>query len=314
MVLRAGINDPAIEFVAINNRSPITDVYGIIHDSVHRKFPGDVRLEQGYLVVNGTRIKLVSESDPTKLPWRGLNIDVVVECTGVFRTKDQMMQHVRAGAKKVILSAPSKGEAVKTIVKGVNEHTLTKDDLLVSNASCTTNCFAPIAKVLHDNFGIDRGFMATVHAYTADQNLVDGSHEDPRRARGAAMNLCPTSSGAEKAVEEAIPELKGRLHSAAIRAPVPDGSLIYFVCELKREVSKNDLNALFKNCAGYHLKSVMEYSESPLVSTDIIGNTHSCIVDGQLTEADGRVVKIVAWYDNEFGYSCRMIDLVKLLG
>ena len=316
MVLRAGFQDPQIEFVAVNN--PSTSVEDLAHflryDSVHRAFPGKIEVHDGNLVVNGKAIKVFSEREPEKLPWKQLNIDVVIESTGVFLTKELANKHLQAGAKKVVLSAPPKGPDIKTFVQGVNEHEYNKaKDHIISNASCTTNCFAPMVKVLHDNFGIDRGFMVTVHAYTADQNIVDGNHKDLRRARAAAVNLVPTASGAEKAIQEIMPVLKGKLHSSAVRAPVVNGSLCYFACEVKKKTSVAEINLLFKNVANYHLKGIVDYREEPLVSTDIIGNSHSCVFDALLTELDGNMVKVVGWYDNEWGYSCRMIDLLKLM-
>ena len=242
-----------------------------------------------------------------------MKIDIVVESTGFFRTKELASKHLTAGAKKVLISAPAKAEAeVKTIVLGVNEHTYNRQhDHVISNASCTTNCFAPVAKVLNDNYGINRGFMVTVHGYTADQRIVDGPHKDLRRSRAAAINIVPTTSGAAIAVEKVIPDLKGRLHSEAMRVPVPNASIIYFVCELNKTPNKEDINALFKSVSTNHLSGIIEYSEDPLVSTDIIGNTHSSIFDSSLTGIDNNMLKIVAWYDNEWGYSCRMVDMLK---
>lgn len=315
LVFRTGWNDPALEFVAVNNRStPEATALLLKYDSVHGPFPAkDIHAEGDYLVIDGRRVLKLTKNDPRECPWGDLGVDVVVESTGVFVTKEQVSWHLQAGAKKVLLSAPAKGkEPIKTIVLGVNEHEIDRaNDRILSNASCTTNCFAPVAKVLQDNYGIERGYMVTIHAYTNDQNIVDDTHRDPRRARAAALNLIPTTSGAAKAVAEVIPQLHGKLGAEAIRAPVPDGSLCYFVATLGREVSREEVNTLFRNCANYHLKGVMEYSEDPLVSTDVINNPHSCIVDGLLTEANGRMLKVVAWYDNEYGYSCRMVDIIK---
>lgn len=316
MVFRAGFQDPAIEFVALNNpSSSIADLAHFLrYDSVHRAFPGKIEHDSEHLIVNGKKIKVLAERDPEKLPWKQLGVDVVVESTGVFLTKELASKHLKAGAKKVLLSAPPKSPGIKTFLKGVNEHEYDKKkDDIISNASCTTNCFAPMVKVLNDNYKIERGFMVTVHAYTADQMIVDGNHHDLRRARAAGVNLVPTSSGAEKAIQDIIPALKGKLHSSAVRAPVVNGSLCYFACDIGKEASVQEINSLFKNVAQYHLKGIVEYRDEPLVSTDIIGNPHSCVFDSLLTEQDGNMVKVVGWYDNEWGYSCRMIDLVKLL-
>lgn len=314
MVFRAGYSDPDIDWVAFNDLTdPKTLANLLKYDSVHGRFKGEVGYTGNSLIVNGKEIKIFAEREPEKLPWKDLNIDIVVESTGFFRTKELASKHLTAGAKKVLISAPAKGEAdVKTIVLGVNEHTYDKqNDHVISNASCTTNCFAPVAKVLNDNYGINRGFMVTVHGYTSDQRIVDGPHKDLRRSRAAAVNLVPTTSGAAIAVEEVIPDLKGRLHSEAIRAPVPNSSVIYFVCELNKSPSKEDVNALFKSASSNHLSGIIEYSEDPLVSTDIIGNTHSSIFDSSLTEIDNNMLKVIAWYDNEWGYSNRMVDLLK---
>ncbi len=256
MVFRAGFQDSDIEFVVVNN--PSTSVEDLAHflryDSVHRAFPVKIETKKDALVVNGKTIKVLSEREPEKLPWKELNIDVVVESTGIFLTKELANKHILAGAKKVLLSAPPKGPDIKTFVKGVNEHEYNKKiDHIISNASCTTNCFAPMVKVLHDNYQIDRGFMVTVHAYTADQNIVDGNHKDLRRARAAAVNLVPTASGAEKAIQEIMPALKGKLHSSAVRAPVVNGSLCYFACEVKKQTTVEEINKLFKNVSMYHL-------------------------------------------------------------
>lgn len=315
LVFRAGFEDPDIEFVAVNNRSDTEHTARLLrHDTIHGKFPGSVEFDNENIIVNGKRIKKLSIKNPEDLPWAELNIDVVVESTGVFRTKEQASMHLTAGAKKVLISAPAKGsEFVKTIVKGVNEHEITNEDIILSNASCTTNCFAPIAKVLNDNFKIEKGFMATVHAFTADQKLVDESHSDFRRARSGAMNVIPTTSGAAKAVCEVIPDLKGKLHAEAIRVPVADGSLIYLVATVNKETSKDEINNLLKNVSEHHLKGILKYSDEPLVSSDIISDPHSCIIDSLLTEVNGNLIKIVAWYDNEYGYSSRMIDIIKAM-
>jgi glyceraldehyde 3-phosphate dehydrogenase len=315
LAYRASLQHKDIEVVAINNRSsPEQTALQLRYDSVHGSFPGTVEHDNEHLVINEHKIRKLQISNIEELPWKEFAIDVVIECTGVFLTKELASKHIAAGAKRVLLSAPAKGdEPVKTVVLGVNEHEITADDLIISNASCTTNCFAPIAKVLNDNFGIDKGYMVTIHAYTADQQLVDGKHKDARRARAAALNVIPTSSGAAKAVGEVIPELQGKLHAEAVRVPIPCGSMIYLTADLGRETSKEEVNALFKDVATHHLKNVLEYSEEPLVSSDIVGNPHSSILDSSLTDVDGEMVKLVSWYDNEWGYSNRVIDVLRLL-
>jgi glyceraldehyde 3-phosphate dehydrogenase len=317
MVLQAGLNDPDIDFVAVNDLTdPKELAYLFKHDSIQGHFQGSVEAKKNAIVVNGKEIKVFAEKDPKKLPWEKLGIDIVVESTGIFRKKKDMLQHVDAGAKKVLLSAPPKGdEPVKTIVKGVNEHTIDKEkDILLSNASCTTNCLAPIAKVLNDNFKIKKGFLTTVHAYTADQRLVDAPHKDPRRGRSAAVNIVPTSTGAAKAVAGVIPELKGKMDGIAVRVPVPTGSFTDFVCEVEKGTTPEEINSLFKSVAESHLKGVLQYTEEPIVSSDIIHNPHSCIFDSALTNVvEGNLVKVAGWYDNEWGYSSRMIDIIKML-
>ncbi len=314
MFMRAGINDPEIEFVAVND---LTDNKTLAHlfkyDSVHRKFEGTVDSNDYALIINGKEIKAFAEREPENLPWADLNVDVVIESTGFFRTKELAEKHLKAGAKKVMISAPAKGDTpVKTIVIGVNEGDYDKEnDHVISNASCTTNCLAPMAKVLNDSFGIEKGFMTTVHSYTGDQGLVDGPHKDKRRARSAAINIVPTTTGAAKAVGLVIPELNGKLNGIAMRVPTPDGSITDFVALLKRDVSTDEVNAAMRDAANGHLKGILEYSEEPLVSVDIIDNPHSSIFDSGQTLVSGNMVKAVSWYDNEWGYSCRMVDLVK---
>jgi glyceraldehyde 3-phosphate dehydrogenase len=318
LVLRAGINDPALRFVAIND---LTDAGTLAHllryDSVHGPFQFPLTAYGNYIQANGQDIKVFAEKEPEKLPWKALGVDVVVESTGIFTTKDGMEKHLKAGAKKVLLSAPPKDEAsteIKTIVMGVNEHTY-KGEALVSNASCTTNCFAPMAKVISDNYGIRSGVMVTVHAYTADQRIVDSPHKDLRRAKSAALNICPTSTGAAKAIGLVVPGLKGRLVGSAIRVPVADGSLCNFVAEIETlGVTRDQVNQLFRNVSNYHMKGILEYSEESLVSSDIIGNPHSCVFDSQLTAiADEVMLSITGWYDNEWGYSNRVLDLIKYI-
>lgn len=312
LTYRASLAHPEIEVVAINNRSsPEQTALMLKYDSVHGNFEGDVSFDEENIIVDGHKIRKLAVDDPKELPWKDMGIDVVVECTGVFLKKEQVAWHLEAGAKKVLLSAPAKGDTpVKTIVLGVNDEELLPEDTIISNASCTTNCFAPIAKVLQDNFGIDKGYMVTIHAYTADQQLVDGKHKDARRARAAAINVCPTSSGAASAVGRVIPALKGKLHAEAVRVPVPDGSMVYLTADLGRATSIEEVNALFKSVSEHHMKNILEYSTDPLVSSDIVGNPHSCVFDSLLTSVDGDMVKLVAWYDNEWGYSNRMVDVL----
>ncbi|MEM2121828.1 MAG: type I glyceraldehyde-3-phosphate dehydrogenase [Candidatus Woesearchaeota archaeon] len=315
MAFRAGFKDPEINFVAIND---LTDTKTLAHllkyDSVHKNFPGSIEFTNNSLIVDGKEIRVFAEKDPEKLPWKDLNVDVVIESTGLFTNREFAKKHLDAGAKKVIISAPAENPDI-TIVKGVNEHLYNKDKHnIISTASCTTNCLAPMVKVLNDNYKVIEGYMTTVHAYTADQRLVDAPHHDLRRARHAALNLVPTTTGATKSVEEVIPELKGKLHGLAIRAPVANGSIVVFDCTVEKNVSVEEINTLFWNVSNYHLKGVLQYCFEPIVSSDIIGNPHSCIFDSLLTNViNGNLVQVVGWYDNEFGYSCRMIDVIKLL-
>ncbi|MBW2990680.1 type I glyceraldehyde-3-phosphate dehydrogenase [Candidatus Woesearchaeota archaeon] len=317
MVFRAGHAHPEIEWVAFNDLTDTKTLANLLkYDSVHGRFQGEVSYTDNALIVNGNEVKVFAERDPEKLPWKDLNIDIVVESTGFFRTRELASKHIKAGAKKVLISAPAKGNPpVKTFVIGVNEHEYDKEkDDRISNASCTTNCLAPMVKVLHDNFKVKKGFMTTVHAYTGDQRLVDAPHKDLRRSRSAGINMVPTTTGAAIAVTEVIPELKRKLDGIAIRVPVADGSVTDFVCEVEKEVAKEQINDLFKNVATSHLKGIIEYTEDPVVSTDIIGNPHSCIFDALLTHViDGRFVKIIGWYDNEWGYSNRMVEIVALM-
>ncbi len=312
-VFRIGF-ERGINFVAIND---LTDAKTLAHllkyDSVHGKWNHNVEARDNKLVVDGKEIPIFAERDPENLPWKDFGVDIVIESTGRFRTRELASKHLKAGAKKVIISAPAEDPDI-TIVKGVNEHLYNPEKHhIISNASCTTNCLAPIVKVLNDNFGINRAFMVTVHSYTNDQRILDLPHKDLRRARAAAMNIIPTTTGASKAVEKVIPELKGKLDGMAMRVPTFDGSIIYLVAELKRETSKDEVNWLFKQVSQYHLKGVLEYTEEPLVSTDIINNPHSSIFDASLTEVKGNMVRIVAWYDNEFGYSNRVVDLISIV-
>jgi glyceraldehyde 3-phosphate dehydrogenase len=279
---------------------------------VHGRFPGTVSFEEKALLVNGKKITIYAEKDPAKLPWKELGIDVVLESTGRF-TDESAGAHITAGARKVVISAPAKGN-IPTVVLGVNEHILNGSETILSNASCTTNCLAPMAKVLDDAFGIEKGYITTVHAYTADQKLQDSPHSDLRRARAAAYSIVPTSTGAAKAVGLVLPHLKGKLDGVAMRVPIPDGSMTDFTVLLKKDVTAADINAAMKKAAETHLKGILEYTEDEIVSIDIIGNPHSCIFDAGCTYANGNLVKVVGWYDNEAGYSHRTADLIAKIG
>lgn len=302
-----------VEVVAIND---LTDNATLAHllkyDSVHGRFAGTVESDEESISVNGTKIKAYAERDPKSLPWKELNIDVVLESTGRFVDQPGAGMHLQAGCKKVVISAPAKGD-IPTVVLGVNDDTLTGSETIISNASCTTNCLAPMAKVLDDTFGIEKGYMTTIHAYTADQNLQDAPHSDLRRARAAALSIVPTSTGAAKAVGLVLPQLKGKLDGNAMRVPTPDGSLTDLTVVLKREASIADINNAMKQAAEGKMKGILEYNTDPLVSIDIIGNPHSCIFDSQLTAVNGTLAKVVGWYDNEYGYSSRVADLITML-
>ncbi len=310
MCFRHTLTDNTIEVVAVND---LTDVKTLAHllkyDSIHGRVNAEVSADGDFLVVNGKKIRVYAEKDPSNLPWGELNVDVVIESTGFFTDDVSAGKHITAGAKKVVISAPATGN-VKTIVLGVNDDTLTAEDLIVSNASCTTNCLAPIAKVLNDSFGIEKGYITTVHAYTADQRLQDAPHKDLRRARAAALSMVPTSTGAAKAVGLVLPELKGKLDGVAVRVPTPDGSLTDLVAILKREVTKEEVNAAMKAAAEGPMKGILEYCVDPIVSIDVVGNPASSVFDADLTSANGNLVKVMSWYDNEAGYSKRVIDLL----
>jgi glyceraldehyde 3-phosphate dehydrogenase len=324
LVFRAMAGRPQdFDVLAINDLSDAKTLAHLLkYDSVHGRFEGTVEAKGDSLVVNGKPIKVLSEKVPAKLPWGTLGVDVVCESSGVFTQRESekggYADHLKAGAKKVVLSAPAKDKPDLTVVLGVNDDKLKPSHQCLSNASCTTNCLAPLVKVLHDNFGVQQGLMTTVHAYTNDQSLADLVHKDPRRARAAAINIIPTTTGAAKAVGEVLPELNGKLNGFALRVPVPDGSITDFVALLNRPVTSAEINAALKAAAEGKLKGILEYSEEPLVSSDIVGNPASSIVDGQSTMTmpanGGNMVKVVAWYDNEWGYSCRTADLVKKVG
>ena len=302
-----------MEVVSIND---LTDVETLAHllkyDSAQGRFNGDVTTDGGNIVVNGSVIKVLSERNPANLPWGSMNIDVVIESTGVFRSYDSAYSHIEGGAKKVIISAPGSGD-LKTIVMGVNDDILDGSEKIVSNASCTTNCLAPMVKVLNDEFGLESGFITTIHAYTSDQMLQDAPHSDLRRSRAAGVSMIPTSTGAAAAVGLVLPKLKGKLDGLAIRVPTLTGSITDLTAELSQNVTVEQVNAAMKKAAEGPLKGVMQYCEDPIVSADIVGDAHSCIFDSGLTKVSNNIVKIFGWYDNEFGYASRVIDLADRL-
>ena len=312
---RAAHDDRNIQIVAVND---ITDAKTLAHllayDSVHGRFPGRVTAKDGSIVVNGKKIQVLAERDPAALPWRRLKVDVTIESTGLFADRAGASKHLKAGAKKVIITAPAKDPDV-TLVLGVNDdHYDPKQHKIISNASCTTNCLAPVVKVLHDRFGIKHGLMTTTHAYTNDQRILDLPHSDMRRARAAGLSMIPTSTGAARAVTLVLPDLKGKLDGMAIRVPTPDVSVVDLVAELNQETTTEKVNAALRSAARGTLKGILEVTDEPLVSADFLGDPHSSIVDGQSTRVmDGTQVKVIAWYDNEWGYSCRVQDLVKFL-
>ncbi|MDP4826745.1 MAG: type I glyceraldehyde-3-phosphate dehydrogenase [Flavobacteriales bacterium] len=314
LTFRQLIGREGVQIVAIND---LTDVETLAHllrfDSVHGKYPGSVEVRNGHLFVDGQTIEVHASKDPSALPWNDLKIDVVIESTGIFVDREGAGKHIQAGARKVVITAPAKGN-VPTVVLGVNEEIINADMDIVSNASCTTNCLAPMVKVLDDVFGVEKGYITTIHAYTADQRLQDAPHKDLRRARAAALSMIPTSTGAASAVGLVLPHMKGKLDGQAVRVPTPDGSLTDLTVILKREVTAEEVNAAMKAAAETSLKGILEYSTDPLVSIDIVGNTHSCIFDSELTSANGTLVKVLGWYDNEVGYSARVADLVCKLG
>jgi glyceraldehyde 3-phosphate dehydrogenase len=312
LVFRRMMQTGGFNILGIND---ITDAktlaYLLKYDSVHGKYPGTVTADADGIVADGKKYKVMAEKDPTKLPWKDLGVDIVIEGTGVFTSREKLQMHITAGAKKVLLTAPAKDEIDGTIVMGVNEDVLTGKEVFLSNASCTTNCLAPMVKVLHQTFGLDHGFMTTIHSYTNDQRLLDLPHKDLRRARAAALSIIPTTTGAARTVGKVIPELKGKLDGFSLRVPTPDASITDFVAVLKKTATKEEVNAAMKQAGATSMKGILEYSEEELVSADIIGNPHSCIFDSKLTMAMGNTVKVFGWYDNEWGFSCRVIDLLK---
>ena len=304
-----------VDVVAINDLADARTLSLLLkYDSVHGKFDGNIEVKEDAMVVKGKEIKLTKEKDPARLPWKELGVDIAIESTGIFTTKADCAKHLEAGAKKVILSAPSKDQLDATIVMGINENELRAEHKIVSNASCTTNCLAPLVKVINDNFQIEKGLITTIHAYTNDQNVADMMHKDLRRARAAAINIIPTTTGAAKAIGEVIPELKGKLDGMAMRVPVANGSVTDLVVTVKKNVSIEEVNSALKAAADNKLNGILEYCDDPIVSSDIIGNEHSCILDAISTcVIGGNLVKVIGWYDNEWGYSNRMVDLAELI-
>ncbi|KAB2832720.1 MAG: type I glyceraldehyde-3-phosphate dehydrogenase [Candidatus Brocadia sp.] len=314
-VFRAIAQRGGMDVLAVNDLADSKSLALLLkYDSVHGRFDGSIEAKEKSLFVNGKEVKLFMEKDPAKLPWKALGVDIVIESTGLFTSRAECAKHLDAGAKKMILSAPAKDKIDATIVVGVNNQDLKPEHKIVSNASCTTNCLAPLAKVVNDNFGIEKGLMTTIHAYTNDQRISDLIHKDLRRARAAAVNIIPTTTGAAKAIGEVIPSLKGKLDGLAMRVPVVNGSVTDLVALVSKDVTVEAVNAAMKKAAEGELKGILEYCEDPIVSSDIIGNTHSSIFDSGLTYViDKRMVKVVSWYDNEWGFSNRMVDLVELI-
>jgi len=320
-VLRASLGHSLygdkFEITAINDLGNTKVLAHLLkYDSVYGKFDGSIGVNEDGIEINGKTIKFFSEVNPSNLPWGNLDIDVVVESTGIFRKREDASKHIQAGARKVVISAPAPDPDI-TVVLGVNEHLYDAEKHnIISNASCTTNSLAPPVKVLNDTFGVEQGFMTTIHSYTGDQRILDFPHKDLRRARAAAVSIIPTTTGAAKAVTLVIPELKGKMDGMAVRVPTPDGSLTDFTCTLKREATKEEVNNAFQNAAEGKLRGILQYSEEPLVSIDIVGNPHSAIIDGLSTKVNGErgnLLKILSWYDNEWGYSCRLVDLINYI-
>ena len=315
-ILSAGIRDRKLKFVATNDLSDAKTLAHLLkNDTTHGKFPGKVEVKGDFLVINGQKIHVFAEKDPIKLPWKDLKIHVVAECTGRFTHKEDCKKHIIAGAKKVLLSAPAKDKVDFMVIYGINHRDYNKrTHQIISNASCTTNCVVPIAKVIDDAFGLQKAFLTTVHAYTNTQRLLDVSHKDPRRARAAAANIIPTTTGAARQMGEVLHALKGKSDGLSMRVPVIDGSVIDLVCVTKRPVTKEELDHVFKEVSKKSMKGIIEYSEEPLVSSDIIHNPHSAIYDSGATMVlDQHFIKIIAWYDNEWGFSNRMVDVLKMM-
>ena len=312
LVFRIAYKRDDVEVLAVND---ITDAKTLAHllkyDSVHGRFDGSIEAGDNCLIVDGKEIKVYSEKDPGKLPWKAIGVEVAVESTGVFRKREQIAAHLNAGARKVLLSVPAKDKIDATIVLGVNDDDLKPEHQIVSNASCTTNCLAPVAKVLHESFGLKKGLMTTIHAYTNDQKVLDAPHKDLRRARAAAVSMIPTTTGAAIATGKVYPKLEGKLNGMAVRVPVSDASIVDLVAELEKNVTLDQVKDSFKMYADGSMKGILEYCSDPVVSVDIIGNSHSSIFDSEATMVlDSNLVKVISWYDNEWGYSCRMIDLI----
>ncbi|MFP4502384.1 MAG: type I glyceraldehyde-3-phosphate dehydrogenase [Candidatus Hydrogenedentota bacterium] len=312
-VFKLLMQDKNFEVAAVND---LTDAKTLAHllkyDSVTGVYPGKVEAKDDAIVVDGKEIKVTAIKNPAELPWGKLGVDLVLESTGVFRTKEQCLMHVEAGAKKVLLSVPPKGAVDAMVVMGVNDEDLKPEHQVISNASCTTNCLAPVAKVLHEQFGIKRGLMTTIHAYTNDQHVLDMPHSDLRRARAAGLSIIPTTTGAARAVGVVLPALDGKLDGMAMRVPTPDGSVVDLVAELDKPATVDDINAAMKTAANGPLKGILEYQPDPIVSCDVVGNAHSSVFDAISTSVmDGNFVKVVSWYDNEYGYSCRCVDLFR---
>lgn len=316
LTLRNLLKNDRVDVVAIND---LTDNRTLAHlfkyDTMHGKFDGSVEASNEHLTINGKKIIALAEKDPAKLPWKQLNIDIVLECTGLFLSREKASLHLDAGARRVVLSAPPKDEDIPTVVIGVNEKTISSAERIISNASCTTNCLVPMVQIMDQNFGIEQFFMTTIHAYTADQNLQDGPHKkgDLRRARAAAENIVPTSTGAGTAVALVAPHLKGKIVAQSIRVPVPTGSLTDLTCVLKRTATEAEINAAFIKASESNFKGIVSYCDEPIVSSDIVGDPSSCIFDSLLTEVNGNLAKVVGWYDNEAGYSARLADLAELV-
>jgi len=315
LVFRRLLEFKNINVVALNDiTSPKTLAHLLKYDSAQGKFTHKIELTDNELLIDGKKIKIFAERDPEKLPWKDLNVDIVIESTGFFRKKKDAEKHITAGAKKVIITAPAKDKVDATIVLGVNDDVLSKEDKIISNASCTTNCLAPLMKVIVDEFGVESALMTTIHSYTSDQKILDAPHSDLRRARAAALNIIPTTTGAASATGKVIPELLGKIDGMAVRVPTPDGSLVDVSIVLKTETTVDELNQKVKEAAETKLKGILEYSDEPLVSTDIIGNPYSSVFDSQVTMVNGKFAKLLSWYDNEWGYSCRVVDLVNYIG
>lgn len=312
--LRNAVKHQQLEIVAINDISdPHTLAHLLRYDSVHRSYPGEITSGKNYMVVDGKRIEVTALKDPSMLPWKELGVDIVIESTGHFLDRKSAGLHLQAGAGKVILSAPAKDDSIKAVVMGVNEHILNEQDLIISNASCTTNCAAPMLKVLNQ-FGIEDAYITTVHSYTNDQRIHDAPHKDLRRARAAAMSIIPTSTGAAKAITKIFPELDGKIGGCGMRVPVPNGSLTDITCVLKKIPTVEQINSAFKDASQNDLKGILQYTEDPIVGVDVIGNPHSVLFDAEFTSVVGNLIKVIGWYDNEWGYSNRLVELALKIG